>query len=189
MTSDPRLTKGEVIRWQGSPDPSVHFTRADSFLLPFSIVWLGFAVFWTVSVGNSPTAPRLMWLFGLLFVVMGVFFVVGRCFVKSARKRRTRYLLTDRRAIIVDPAGVHNINLGAGQRIVSTRGDRSHIDVVFGADLGPLASMPGMASLGMYANTGLDFFAAAGPGLPIAFYDVADVDGLEDALDTTARAE
>lgn len=141
----------------------------------------------SVALRTSPTAPRLMWLFGLLFVVMGVFFVVGRFFVKAARKRRTRYFLTDRRAIVVDPSGVHNINLDVGRE--SSRLAATARTSMFGNDLGPLAAMPGMASLRTYANTGLDFFAAAGPGLPIAFYDVADVDGLEHALDDSARAE
>jgi hypothetical protein len=78
MTIDPRLMSGETVQWQGQPDPRVHFTRTDSFFVPFSIFWLGFAVFWTVAVSNSPNAPSFIWLFGLLFVAIGIFLTVGR---------------------------------------------------------------------------------------------------------------
>lgn len=188
MTTEPRLKKDEVIRWQGAPDPGVYFTRADSFFVPFSFVWLGFALFWTVAVAGSATAPRFTWLFGLVFVALGVFLVVGRFFVKAAVKRRTRYFLTDRRAIVIDPYGVREIALETASQVVSRPGDYAHIDVVFGADTGPTAGLPGMANLRMYANTGMDFFAAWGPGLPIAFHDVADVEGLDIALEASAAA-
>ncbi|MEI3866143.1 hypothetical protein V6S02_03475 [Microbacterium sp. CCNWLW134] len=187
MTNEPRMLKGEVVRWRGQPDAQVHFTRADGFFVPFSVVWLAVSILWTVAVASSSTAPRLMWLFGLLFVAFGVYGVIGRFFVKAARKRRTRYLLTDRRAIIVGPSGVQQIDLPLSERTAYIHPNRTHIDVVFGAEVGPTAGLPGMASLRTYANTGLDFFAAIGPGSPIAFYDVADVEGLEDALDSFAE--
>ncbi len=186
MTTVPRLRKDEFIRWQGSPDVRVHFTRADSFFVPFSIVVLGFALFWTVAVASSSNAPRFAWLFGLVFIVLGLYLVIGRFFVKVAVKRRTRYFLTDRRAIVVDPYGSREIALKASPEVVTRHGNDSHLDVVFGADVGPTSGLPGMASIRLYANTGLDFFAAWGPGMPIAFYDVADVDGLEDALEPAA---
>ena len=40
------LLQGEKILWVGQPDPSVHFAKADAFLIPFSILWGGFALFW-----------------------------------------------------------------------------------------------------------------------------------------------
>lgn len=62
-------------------------------------------------------------------------------------------------------------------RVSRIHPDGAHIDVAFGNELGPMAGFRGAASLRMYANTGLDGFAALGPGQPIAFYDVADVAG------------
>jgi hypothetical protein len=38
------LSPGEWIAWTGHPDPSKHISRADAFLIPFSIFWGGFAI-------------------------------------------------------------------------------------------------------------------------------------------------
>jgi hypothetical protein len=182
MTIDPRLMRGETVQWQGQPDPRVHFTRTDSFFVPFSIFWLGFAVVWTVAVSNSRNAPSFIWLFGLLFVAIGIFLTVGRFFVKPASKRRTRYVLTDRRAIVAGPWGVSSIDLKDAAPLVMIRRGGLHVDAVFGMTTGPMSWMPGMSNLTMYANTGMDFFAALGPGLPLAFYDVSDIEALKGAL-------
>ena len=182
MTLDPRLMRGETVQWQGQPDPRVHFTRTDSFFVPFSIFWLAFAVLWTVIVSNSPKAPPFIWLFGLLFVAIGIFMTVGRFFVKAATKRRTRYVLTDRRAIVTGPWGISSIDLKDAAPLVMIRRGGLHVDAVFGMTTGPMSWMPGMDNLTMYANTGMDFFAVLGPGLPVAFYDVSDIDTLREAL-------
>ncbi|WP_433675652.1 hypothetical protein [Microbacterium gorillae] len=54
--------------------------------------------------------------------------------------------------------------------------------MTFGVEQGPASGLPGARVLLVYANNGLDFFAAVGSGLPRAFYDVADVTGAEEAL-------
>lgn len=180
------MRNGEKILWRGEPDPAVHFAPADRFLIPFTIAWLGFAVFWTVVVRSSTTAPQFMWLFGLLFVGIGVHLTIGRFFAKAARKKKTRYVVTDQRAIVIDPLGIRQVEVSAPGRVSRIHPDGAHMDVAFVNEVGPMAGFRGAASLRMYANTGLDAFAAMGPGLPIAFYDVADVAGLEAVLHTAA---
>lgn len=189
MTIDPRLMGGETVLWRGKPDPRVHFTRTDSFFVPFSIFWLAFAVFWTTAVSSSPKAPAFIWLFGLLFVAIGIYMTVGRFFVKAATKRRTSYVLTDRRAIVAAPWGVSSIAWQDAQPLVQIRPGGAHVDVVFGMTTGPMSWMPGMSNLTMYANTGLDFFAALGPGLPLTFFDVGDVAGVRDCLASRPRPQ
>lgn len=46
----PELRPGEHLLWSGGPDESVTFGRNDLFLVPFSLLWCGFAIFWEVSV-------------------------------------------------------------------------------------------------------------------------------------------
>ena len=42
-----RLLAGERVMWSGRPARGVMFTARDIFLVPFSVVWVGFAIFWT----------------------------------------------------------------------------------------------------------------------------------------------
>jgi hypothetical protein len=54
----PYLLDGERIRWSGQPDPSRLFGLADRVLIPFSVMWGGFALFWEamvlLSMGGGP---------------------------------------------------------------------------------------------------------------------------------------
>ncbi len=42
----PELDPGEVIEWTGRPDPRRVVTADDVVLIPFSILWGGFAIAW-----------------------------------------------------------------------------------------------------------------------------------------------
>ncbi|MBB2975239.1 hypothetical protein FHX49_000780 [Microbacterium endophyticum] len=180
MANDITLAPGEEIVWTGRPDPSLHFTRTDVFFIPFSFLWVGFAIFWTLSVSRS-TAPPFVIVFGLFFVAFGVYISVGRFFVKAFTKRRTRYYLTTERAVVVGPRSTDSIALAPGMGRSKTV-NRFRMDVSFDLPGDRPARMRTNSGLGVYANSGLEFFAALGPGLPVAFYDVRDVDGLEHAL-------
>ena len=102
------LVHDEKILWSGQPEPSVDFIRADIFLIPFSLLWGGFAFFWFGAVifsglggaGNttSAAAALMFYLVGMVFSIMGLYFIFGRFIYKRWKKRRTYYALTDRRA-------------------------------------------------------------------------------------------
>jgi hypothetical protein len=94
------LRSGERLLWSGRPDPSVLFTRNDAAMIPFSLMWAGFAVFWNVRVWLDG-APWFFRLWGLPFLLVGAYLVVGRFVVRQRRKRRLIYGLTDRRALIL----------------------------------------------------------------------------------------
>jgi len=104
-----RLLPGEKVLWEGRPKPGLLFTGRDLFLVPFSVMWCGFAVFWTIgassALGGLPSqapAPFSFFpLFGLIFVCVGLYFVGGRFLVDAWLRDRTRYALTDQRALIV----------------------------------------------------------------------------------------
>jgi hypothetical protein len=102
----PELASGENIVWAGRPNSSVTFHKEDSFLIPFSLLWGGFAIFWEASVtgvwGHRPTGP---WIFGMLwgipFVLIGQYFIWGRFFYSAWLKRRTYYAVTNRRVLVI----------------------------------------------------------------------------------------
>ena len=94
-----RLRPGENLLWSGRPDPAVRFSPADRFLVPFSIMWGGFALFWEASVIASGGAPFFV-LWGIPFVIMGLYFIFGRFWFKRRQKLRTAYGITNERAIV-----------------------------------------------------------------------------------------
>lgn len=96
----PHLESGESIIWTGRPRQGIIFRASDTWLVPFSLIWCGFAIFWAYSamVSNSPLFFKLI---GISFVLMGVNFVVGR-FLLDAKKRTSIYYgITNRRILIV----------------------------------------------------------------------------------------
>jgi hypothetical protein len=171
----PLLRQGERLLWVGQPDPRVRFTGADAFLVPFSVLWGGFAVFWEFMAVTTVKQPFFV-LWGIPFVLVGLYFIFGRFIFKKRRKLATVYGLTDRRAIVC--TGDRSVS-EAPVNGVPTKVDRSkdgrHVSVTFGYQgLGGL--------MGMYQNTGMDFFSL-GLGQSVAFYDVADTEGLLSGLD------
>jgi hypothetical protein len=96
---DARLLAGERVVWSGEPSGGVIFTARDVFLVPFSLLWCGFAVFWTVTATGSG-APTFFALWGAMFVCIGLFMVFGRFAFDAWIRRDTRYAVTDKRILI-----------------------------------------------------------------------------------------
>ena len=105
----PELASGENLLWTGKPDPSVIFHSEDWLMVPFSLLWGGFAIFWEASVlgyvdFNSKPArhgPLLFGLWGIPFVLLGQYIIWGRFVCDAWLKRRTYYAVTNRRVILV----------------------------------------------------------------------------------------
>jgi len=109
MVIQPELTSGESILWAGQPSTRVIFHKEDLFLIPFSLLWGGFAIFWEGAVagywGSSGTRSGHPWAFGMIwgipFVVIGQYVIWGRFLYAAWKKKRTHYAVTNRRVIVV----------------------------------------------------------------------------------------
>jgi hypothetical protein len=102
------LTSGESFLWTGQPNQSKTFHKEDAFLVPFSLLWGGFAIFWEAGVaGLWSSGPRSheTWIFGLIwgipFVLIGQYFIWGRFLYAAWKKKRIHYAVTNRRVIAV----------------------------------------------------------------------------------------
>jgi hypothetical protein len=84
------LEPGERVLWSGRPAPGLTFRPADGFLIPFSLLWCGFAIFWEASVLRIPGAPFFFPLFGAVFVAAGLYFVFGRFLFRDAQRSLAR---------------------------------------------------------------------------------------------------
>ncbi|MDR3499036.1 MAG: PH domain-containing protein [Parvibaculum sp.] len=96
-----RLVSGEHILWTGKAGRGILLTSRDVFLIPFSILWCGFAIFWTSTASSMGNAPAFFPLFGLLFVFVGLYFVFGRFLFDAWVRRGLNYAVTDRRILIL----------------------------------------------------------------------------------------
>jgi hypothetical protein len=93
------LLPGERIIWTGEPTQPRLLRPEDGLLIPFSLVWGGFAIF---SETNAATAgaPGFFLLWGVPFVSIGLYFIAGRFVVRAIALRHTRYTVTDLRVVI-----------------------------------------------------------------------------------------
>ena len=106
MTPDPitgRLMPGERIAWQGQPKQGLLLTQRDIFLIPASLLWCSFAMFWAFSATRMG-APDFFDLFGVLFVGVGLYFVFGRFVMDAWVRRGLHYTVTNQRILITRPA-------------------------------------------------------------------------------------
>jgi hypothetical protein len=97
------LRPGERLLWSGQPNVRGYVLQGGWFLIPFTLVWLAFAVFWeaTAILGG---APIFFWLWGGMFVAIGLYIAFGRLWVASREAHRTTYAVTDDRIVVVSGA-------------------------------------------------------------------------------------
>ena len=99
------LLSGERILWTGQPKQGIAASGRDVMLIPFSLMWGGFAIFWNVSVWSAPEqgqGPDLFFrLWGLPFLVVGLYLIFGRFLHDAAARKRSYYAVTDQRILVL----------------------------------------------------------------------------------------
>jgi hypothetical protein len=98
-TDRPQLLPGERIAWEGQPYSGLILRPIEVVLIPFSLFWAGFAVFWNASVWTTD-APLPFKLFGLPFLVAGLYVTVGRFLTDMSLRKRMAYFVTNKRVLI-----------------------------------------------------------------------------------------
>lgn len=107
----PYLDAGERVLWTGAPRPGLRVRPRNLLLSAFGVPFLGFALFWVWMASGAMSAPgeaaaigMVFPLFGLPFVAVGLYLVAGQYVWEAYVRGRTRYALTNRRALIATNA-------------------------------------------------------------------------------------
>jgi len=155
-----QLSPSERVLWAGQPRQGVIVRGADAFMIPFSLMWSGFIAFWELSVIKS-NAPAFFVLFGIPFVLIGVYLLVGRFFVEAKQRACTFYAVTNERILIVSgilSRKVKSLNLRTLSDLSLSEGKRGDGTISFGGGSQSASIFAGSSSWpGMGAQLGPRF--------------------------------
>ena len=97
------LERDEKLIWQGAPATGLRFSTSGLGLSVFGFFFMSFSMVWVVmafSMGGGTGAEKLFPLFGVPFVLVGLWLVAGHWFFDAYKRKYARYALTNKRAII-----------------------------------------------------------------------------------------
>jgi hypothetical protein len=142
-----QLDEGEQLLWSGRPRQGLLLQPMDAALIPFSLLWGGFAFYWEYEVVTTHQFWVLQ-LWGIPFVLLGLYLVVGRFFADAYMRGQTYYGLTDKRVIIARGSTTQSIPLSDLKGVALTaKADQSGTVV-----LGP-PDLPAPSSLNAYMGS------------------------------------
>lgn len=135
----------ENLLWSGAPIQGLRLHKSDFLMIPFSLMWGGFAFFWegavlyssNVRISATPpyvegTVTSFMALWGIPFCLMGLYVIFGRFFFDAAARAKTAYAVTDRRIIIVRGNSVRSMAMNALPEIELKEGGNGRGSIIFG---------------------------------------------------------
>jgi hypothetical protein len=131
------LESNERLIWWGRPHRGIVVRPSDSFLIPFSLVWVsvpGVAVTSMLRGGATPPAP--LSLVPVLFVAIGLYLLIGRFFYDAWRRGRTIYGLTNSRVLIIQPSKYKSLDLAGISEINLQLRRSGRGSIVFGPEFG-----------------------------------------------------
>jgi hypothetical protein len=173
------LKPGESVIWSGGPDPTTVFAPQDGILVPGSVVFLLVAV--AVFAGGIAGSAALAFLVPVgVIVILALYAAFGRFFYKRFDRRRTAYLVTDRRAIVIRGRSpeVRSVPISTPPNRTERRVDGKHGTLRWGGpasaeNIGDLLS--NFRGSGWLAGT---YWPGGSDSAQMSFWDVEDFDAL-----------
>lgn len=119
------LSPGERLVWSARPRQGLRFRASDWYLVPFSLLWGGFAIFFLFASVREG-APLFFQLFGVPFALFGLYVIAGRFFTDAYLRANTAYGVTNERILFkrgvvrshltsLDVATLSDLSLVAGR--------------------------------------------------------------------------
>lgn len=146
-----QLGANERLLWSGQPKQGLMLRPLDILLVPFSLLWGGFVIFWEVAAAIAD-APSFFLLWGIPFALIGLYLVFGRFFVDVWQRRKTYYAVTNERVLIL--SGIFGRNTRSlSLRTLSDMSLRRNRDGRGTITFGPSYPFSGWRT-GLYPGTG-----------------------------------
>jgi hypothetical protein len=181
------LGRDEQLLWSGTPAQGLRFHRSDLLLVPFSLMWGGFAFVWeagvlyAAGVRLSTTPPYItgsdfnfMTIWGIPFCLIGLYLIFGRFFVDAAARAKTAYAVTDRRIIITRGTSVQSLTLNNLPQIELKTGANGRGSIIFGPS-------------NLFMGTGWPAWGVRGAGPSLMFDGIAKVREVHALIIDTAQ--
>jgi len=184
------LLDGEKILWEGQPNPSVRFAKIDMFLAPFSLLWVVVALIvfvvmlmqatgYSHHIQSEPIGLLVALIIGGFIVISGLYFTIGRFWVKAATKRKTHYAITNERALSYcsfNGKKFRSQELGRISSISYEKWLGGNTQLIFEEEKRnqSLFSIP--TNTEAFSNTGMELFWPEQPGGSLVFHDIQNVE-------------
>jgi hypothetical protein len=128
------IRPGERLLWRGAPDPKVSFGPEDLVLIPFSLLW---GIFWEYQASKLGWGFGSVW--GIPFVLIGLYLIFGRFTYKRWNRRHTRYAISDQRIAVIRKGGRQVQSLARAEPFeIKRRRDGTHTTLLW--------QVPGLAT-------------------------------------------
>ncbi|HEX8435658.1 hypothetical protein [Archangium sp.] len=114
----PYLLSGERIMWSGQPKQGLTLGPRDALLIPFSLMWGGFVIFWNAMMWFGPFGDQsgggpgwLFRLWGLPFLVIGLYIMAGRFFHDARIRKKLFYAVTNQRVLVLRGSKITSLDI------------------------------------------------------------------------------
>lgn len=93
------LLENETLLWTGKPKRGIVFRDGEIIIIPFSLLWGGFMIYFGTRLIASNT-PKFLFLIAIPLLLIGLYAIIGRFIVDITKRSRTYYGFTENRILI-----------------------------------------------------------------------------------------
>ncbi|MGA7324872.1 MAG: hypothetical protein WBX25_10400 [Rhodomicrobium sp.] len=134
------LKPQERLLWWDIPRQGLMLRSKDIYRMPFSLLFVGAFFLWEGTAvsrlwqGERGVNPILMAVYGIPFVLAGLYALAGRFFHDAWRRSRTVYGLTDHRLLIARPSRPRSYDLATLGEIELIESSDNTGNIILGGD-------------------------------------------------------
>lgn len=121
---------GIDLIWTGRPVQGFRLRKEDWILIPFSLLWGGFAIVWEFLV-IVMDAGLIFQLWGIPFVLVGLYLIIGRFFHDAWYRKRTFYGLTKEQLLIKRPNKLETLDISDLHKMDVEEGKNGRGSLIF----------------------------------------------------------